>query len=67
MSFADFLHLEEERPTHWDTSQARDEVEPMAEDTPVMLGGIPARSAFRSPESCNYKLSGEANISPPIP
>jgi len=61
MGFADFLHLEEERPTHWDTGQARDEVEQMGEDTPVMLAGFLLGAHSGSPESCNCKLSGEAN------
>ncbi len=59
--FADILHLEEERPTHWDTGQARDEVEQMGEDIPVMMSGFLIGAHEGSPESCNCKLSGEAN------
>lgn len=61
MGFADFLHLEEERPTHWKESQPRDEVEQMGEDTPVMLAGFLLGAHEGSPETCNCKLSGEAN------
>ncbi len=61
MTFMDFLHLEEERPSHWIQNQARDEVEQLGEDTPVMLAGFLLGAHEGSPETCNCKLSGEAN------
>lgn len=61
MTFADFLHLQEEAPTHWVQGQARAEVEQMGEDTPVTLAGFLLGAHSGSPETCNCKLSGEAN------
>ena len=61
ISFDDFRHLEEERPTQWQENQARDEVEQLGESTPVMLAGYLFGAHSGSPETCNCKLSGEAN------
>jgi hypothetical protein len=61
MVFADFLHLEEERPDHWDENQPRDEAEQLGEDTPVVLAGFMIDAHPGSPETCNCKLSGEEN------
>jgi hypothetical protein len=61
MTFEDFLHLEEERPSRWTEGQARGEVEAMGEDTPVTLAGYMIGAHPGSPESCNCKLPGEPN------
>jgi len=61
MTFEDFLHLEEERPTQWTTGQLRNEVEALGEDTPVALAGYLIGAHPGSPETCNCELSGEAN------
>lgn len=61
MTFADFLHLQEESPTRWVQNQVRDEVEQLGEDTPVTLAGFFLGAHPGSPETCNCKLSGEDN------
>lgn len=61
MTFEDFLHLEEERPSQWTENQDRSEVEALGEDTPVTLAGYMIGAHPGSPETCNCKLSGEAN------
>lgn len=61
MTFEDFLHLEEERPTQWPTNNPRNAVEALGEDTPVALAGYLIGAHPGSPETCNCKLSGEAN------
>jgi hypothetical protein len=61
ISFDDFRHLEEERPTTWKENQSRKEVETLGEDTAVMLTGYLYGAHPGSPETCNCKLSGETN------
>ena len=61
MTFEDFMHLEEERPTQWNEGQPRGDVEAMGEDTPVSLAGYMIGAHPGSPETCNCKLSGEPN------
>ncbi len=61
MTFEDFLHLQEESPTHWTQNQPRAEVEQLGEDTPVTLRGFLLGAHPGSPETCNCKLSGEDN------
>lgn len=61
MTFEDFVHLEEERPTRWTANQARSVVEGQGEDTPVTLAGYMIGAHPGSPETCNCGLSGEPN------
>jgi hypothetical protein len=61
MTFEDFVHLEEERPSQWAENKDRSEVEAEGEDTPVTLAGYMIGAHPGSPETCNCKLSGEAN------
>lgn len=61
MTFEDFLHLEEERPSQWTENQNRSEVEAQGEDTPVSLASYMIGAHPGSPETCNCKLSGETN------
>jgi hypothetical protein len=61
ITFDDFRHLEEERPSTWMEGQPRDEVEQLGEGTGVMLTGYLFGAHSGSPETCNCKLSGEEN------
>jgi hypothetical protein len=61
MSFDDFRHLEEERPTTWKQGQNRSEVEQLGEGSAVMLAGYLFGAHSGSVETVNCKLSGEAN------
>src|SRR5262245_23127285 len=59
-TFADFAHLEAERPSHY-TPGMREEIEEMGEDTFVALHGFMIGVHSGSPETCNCKLSGEGD------
>lgn len=57
-TYEDFMHLEEERPTVWQSGQNRTDVEELGEDTPVALMGYMIGAHPGSPETCNCKLRG---------
>ena len=60
-TFEEIMHVEDERPTSWQTGQDRTVVEELGEDTPIALVGYMIGAHPGSPETCNCKLSGEDN------
>jgi hypothetical protein len=59
-TFQNFVALETERPSDY-TPGDREEIEHMGEDTYVALNGYMIGAHPGGPETCNCKLSGEAN------
>ena len=60
-TFEEIMHVEDERPTAWQTGQDRTAVEDLGEDTPIAFVGYMIGAHPESPETCNCKLSGENN------